>query len=157
SPAPLPTPTQHSVPGTWRGLPGSGSAPDWQRRAKLGAHEYEKNGSCCVFLAFEPHTGRRYVEVRARRTAVAYAAVMQNLIDKPYPEVECIHLVQDNLHTHTPGAFCEVLPPSEAFAFSQRFEPHYTPLKGAWLNRAEIEFAALAKQCLDRRIPTFDL
>jgi hypothetical protein len=117
----------------------------------------EKKGSCGVCLAFEPPTGRRYVEVRARRTAVDYAEFMQNLIDKHYAQAACIRLVQDNLNTHTPGAFSEVLPPSEAFALSQRFEPHYTPLKGSWLNMAEIEFAALAKQCLDRRIPTFDL
>lgn len=96
------------------------------------------------------------MEVRARRTAVDYAEFMQNLLAKHYTQVECIRLVQDNLNTHTPGAFYEVLPPSEAFQLSQRFEPHYTPLKGSWLNMAEIEFAALAKQCLDRRIPTLD-
>jgi len=126
-------------------------------KAKRYHYEYEKNGSCCVFLAFEPHTGLRYVEVRARRTAVDYAAFMQNLVDKHYPQVECIRLVQDNLNTHTPGAFYEVLPPNAAFELSQRFEPHYTPLKGSWLNMAEIEFAVLSKQCLDRRIPAFDL
>ena len=125
-------------------------------KAQRYHYAYEKNGSCCVFLAFEPHTGVRYVEVRARRTAVDYAEFMQNLLAKHYPQVECIRLVQDNLNTHTPGAFYEVLPPSDAFQLSQRFEPHYTPLKGSWLNMAEIEFAALAKQCLDRRIPTFD-
>ena len=126
-------------------------------KAKRYHYEYEKHGSCCVFLAFEPHTGRRYVAVRARRTAGDYAKFMQNLTDKHYAQVVCIRLVQDNLNTHTPGAFSEVLPPSEAFQLSQRFEPHYTPLKGAWLNMAEIEFAALAKQCLDRRIPTLAL
>ena len=125
-------------------------------KAKRYHYEYEKNGSCCVFLAFEPHTGLRYVEVRARRTAIDYAEFMQNLINKHYAQAACIRLVQDNLNTHTPGSFYEVLPPSEAFALSQRFEPHYTPLKGSWLNMAEIEFAALSKQCLDRRIPTFD-
>ena len=125
-------------------------------KAQRYHYEYEKHGSCCVFLAFEPHTGLRYVEVRARRTAVDYAEFMQNLINKHYAHVECIRLVQDNLNTHTPGAFYEVLPPSDAFQLSQRFEPHYTPLKGSWLNMAEIEFAALAKQCLDRRIPTLE-
>ena len=125
-------------------------------KAKRYHYAYEKNGSCGVFLAFEPHTGRRYVEVRARRTAVDYAEFMPNLLAKPYRQVECIRLVQDNLNTHTPGAFYEVLPPSEAFQLSQRFEPHYTPLKGSWLNMAEIEFSALAKPCLDRRIPAFD-
>jgi hypothetical protein len=125
-------------------------------KAKRYHYEYEQHGSCGVFLAFEPHTGLRYVAVRARCTTVDDAALMQNLLAKHYPQVECIRLVQDNLHTQTPGAFYEVLPPGDAFALSQRFEPHYTPLKGSWLNRAEIEFAALAKQCLDRRIPTLD-
>ena len=126
-------------------------------KAKRYHYEYEKNGSCCVFLAFEPHTGLRYVEVRARRTAVDYAEFMQNLLNKRYAQVECIRLIQDNLNTHTPGSFYEVLPPRTAFELSQRFEPHYTPLKGSWLTMAEIEFAALAKQCLDRRIPALDL
>ncbi len=102
-------------------------------KAKRYHYEYQKNGSCCVFLAFEPQTGSRYVEVRDRRTA--------------------IRLVQDNLNTHTPGSFYGVLPPAEAFALAQRCDPHYTPKKGSWLNMAEIEFAALSKQCLDRRIP----
>jgi DDE superfamily endonuclease len=106
-------------------------------KAKRYHSAYEKNGSCCVFLAFEPHTGFRYVEVRARRTAVDYAQFMQNLLDKHYTHGECIRLVQDNLNTHTPGSLYEVLPPSDAFELSQRFDPHYTPKKGSWLNMAE--------------------
>jgi hypothetical protein len=73
-------------------------------------------------------------------------------VRQPYPRVERVRLVQDNLHTHTPGSFSHVWPPAKAFAFAQRFEWHYTPLKGSWLNMAEIECAALANQCLDRRI-----
>ena len=125
-------------------------------KAKRYHYEYEKNGSCCVFLAFEPHTGFRYVEVRPRRTAVDYAQFMQNLLAKHYAQVSSIRLVQDNLNTHTPGSFYQVLPASAAFELSQRFELHYTPKKGSWLNMAEIEFAAMTKQCLDRRIPDFD-
>ncbi|GIK40861.1 MAG: hypothetical protein BroJett011_46940 [Chloroflexota bacterium] len=125
-------------------------------KAKRYHYEYEKNGSCCVLLAFELHTGFRYVEVRTRRTAVDYAEFMQNLLNKPYPQVKAIRLVQDNLNTHTPGSFYQILPPSTAFALSQRFELHYTPPKGSWLNMAEIEFAALVKQCLDRRLPDVD-
>lgn len=122
-------------------------------KAKRYHYEYKKNGSCCVFLAFEPHTGFRYVEVRERRTAVDYAAFMQTLRTRHYPQVNRMVLVQDNLNTHTPGSFYEVLPPAEAFALAGQFELHYTPVKGSWLNLAEIEFAALSKQCLDRRIP----
>ncbi|MCA1838270.1 MAG: transposase, partial [Actinobacteria bacterium] len=92
-----------------------------------------------------------------RRTAVDYAAFMQTLLAHHYPQAETLRVVQDNLNTHTPGAFYEVLPPAEAFALAQRFEPHYTPKKGSWLNMAEIEFAALSKQCLDRRIPDLNM
>ena len=122
-------------------------------KAKRYHYEYKKNGSCCVFLAFEPQTGRRYVEVRERRTASDYAEFMTTLLEQHYPQADSIRLVQDNLNTHTPGAFYEVLPPEQAFALAQRFELHYTPKKGSWLNMAEMEFAALSKQCLDRRIP----
>lgn len=125
-------------------------------KAKRHHYEYDKNGSCCVLLAFEPHTGLRYVEVRQQRTAVDYAQFMKNLIEKHYPHIEYIRLVQDNLNTHTPGSFYEVLPPDEAFALSQQFELHYTPKKGSWLNMAESEFAALSTQCLDRRIAGVD-
>ena len=116
-------------------------------------YEYERHGTCCVLLAFEPHTGMRYVQVRSRRTAVDYAQFMQDLVRVCYPTVDRIRLVQDNLNTHTPGSLYHVMPPEDAFAFAQQFELHYTPKKGSWLNMAEIEFSALSTQCLDRRIP----
>ena len=122
-------------------------------KAKRDHYEYQKNGSWCVFLAFEPHTGFRYGEVRERRTSSDYAEYMQTLLTHHSPAAKAIRLVQDNLNTHTPGSFYEVLPPAEAIALAQKFALHYTPQKGSWLNMAEIEFAALSKQCLDRRIP----
>jgi hypothetical protein len=93
------------------------------------------------------------VEVRERRTAQDYADFMQALLARHYPQVGSLRLVQDNLNTPTPGSFYSVLPPEQAFALAQHFKPHYTPKKGSWLNMAEIEFAALSKQCLDRRVP----
>jgi hypothetical protein len=130
-----------------------GIVPMSPGKAKGYHYEYQKNGSCCVFLAFEPHTGFRYVEVRERRTASDYADFMQTLLTRHYSDAKSIRLVQDNLNTHTPGSFYQVRPPAEAFALAQKFELHYTPKKGSWLNMAEIEFAALSTQCLDRRIP----
>jgi hypothetical protein len=35
---------------------------------------------------------------------------------------------------------------------AERFEFHYTPKHGSWLNMAEIELSVLSRQCLDRRI-----
>jgi len=87
-------------------------------------HEYERHGTCCVLLAFEPHTGFRYVQVRARRTTIDYAPFLQDLVRRHYPTVERIRLVQDNLHTHTPGAFYHMLPPEDAVQLAQLFELH---------------------------------
>ncbi len=122
-------------------------------KAKRYHYEYEKNGSCVLLTAFDPHRGFRYTEVRDRRTAADYAQFMQNLINLHYPRAHRIRLVQDNLNTHTPGSFYKIMPPDKAFEFSLKFEPHYTPKKGSWLNMAEIEFSAVSKQCLNRRLP----
>jgi hypothetical protein len=114
-------------------------------------YEYIRNGTCCVFLAFEPLAGKRLICVKEHRTMVDYADFMRLLADQ-YPEAETILLVQDNLNTHTAGSFYNALPPDDAFQLGRRFEYHYTPKKGSWLNMAEIELSALSKQCLDRRI-----
>lgn len=114
-------------------------------------YEYIRNGTCCVFLAFEPLAGKRLICVKERRTMVDYADFMK-LLAQYYPDAEAIMLVQDNLNTHTAGSFYEALPPDDAFQLAKRFEYHYTPKKGSWLNMAEIELSALSKQCLDRRI-----
>ena len=73
-------------------------------------YEYERHGTCCVLMAFEPQTGFRYVQVRAQRTAVDYAHFLRALVQRHYPHVERVRLVQDNLNTHTPGSFYHVWP-----------------------------------------------
>ena len=118
-------------------------------------YEYVRNGTCCIFMAFEPQAGKRIVCVKKHRTKVDYANFMKELADQ-YPHAESIQLVQDNLNTHTAGSFYVVLPPDEDFELAKRFEFHFTPKKGSWLNMAEIELSALSKQCLDRRIETLE-
>jgi hypothetical protein len=114
-------------------------------------YEYTRNGTCCIFMAFEPRAGKRMTCVKERRTKIDYADFMR-MLAQHYPDAESIMLVQDNLNTHTGGSFYEALPPDEAFRLAKRFEYHFTPKKGSWLNMAEIELSALSKQCLDRRI-----
>ena len=121
-------------------------------RPRRQDYEYTRQGTCCILLAFEPRRGWRFLQVSAQRTARDYARFMHELVTTYYPTAEKIRLVQDNLNTHTPGAFYTAFAPEEAFALAQKFELHYTPLKGSWLNMAEIEFSALVQQCLDRRI-----
>ena len=116
---------------------------------------YEKFGSCCVLFAVEPLTGRRFVQVCERRTAVEYAAFMQH-VEQAYPEAERITIVQDNLNTHHGGSFYKVNSPVEAHRLVRRFEWVFTPKHASWLNMAEIEFSAMSRQCLDRRLSTID-
>ncbi len=114
-------------------------------------YEYRRNGICCVFIAFDPHAGSRMIRVKEHRTKVDYADFMGEVAQK-YPEVEYLKVVQDNLNTHSAGSFYEVFPPDEAFKLANKFEFHFTPKKGSWLNMTEIEFSALSKQCMKRRI-----
>ena len=120
-------------------------------RAERQDYQYKRNGTAMVLMAVEPLAGYRMVKVTEQRTKQDYAAYMKELAAQ-YPAADKIVLVQDNLNTHTPSAFYEVFAAPEAFVLAQRFEMAYTPKKASWLNMAEIELSALAKQCLDRRI-----
>ncbi len=120
-------------------------------KPKKEDNEYERNGTCSVFIACEPLTGWRYLEVRKQRTKMDYAEFMER-VSKQYPDAAVMRVVQDNLNTHTYGSFYENFDPEEARNLKNLFEFHYTPKKASWLNMAEIELSALSKQCLDRRI-----
>ena len=103
-------------------------------------------------MLFAPLAGWRHVEVTARHTAVDYAAILRDLSDKHFPDAAKIVLVQDNLNTHKPASLYEAFPPAEARRLVERFEWHYTPRHGSWLDMAETELSVLSTQCLNRRI-----
>jgi hypothetical protein len=115
--------------------------------------EYERAGVRNLFLAVAPLLGWRCVEVTEHRTRADWAAFMRELADRVFPTAERIVVVQDNLNTHGPASFYEAYAPAEARRLTERFEFHYTPKHGSWLNMAEIELSVLARQSLDRRIP----
>ena len=106
-----------------------------------------------MLAAIEPLTGHRLAQVHARRTKFEYMLFFQALAAR-YPDATKIRIVQDNLNTHDLSSFYEHLPADHAFALAQRFEFYYTPKSASWLNMIEIEFSALARQCLHRRIPS---
>ena len=116
-------------------------------------YEYKRGGVADVFMVFEPLVGKRYIEITDQRRREEWARVMQKVSDELYPQAEKIGVVMDNLNTHTPAAFYQLFEPEEARRLVERFEFHYTPKHGSWLNMAEIELSALVRQCLDRRIP----
>ncbi len=119
-------------------------------------YSYTKNGSCALLMALEPKTGKRWARVYERRTKQEYAQFLKELAAL-YPMAEKIRLVQDNLNTHNLSSLYETFPAAEAFALAQRFEFYLTPKSGSWLNMIEIEFSALARQCLQRRIPAQEM
>ena len=116
-------------------------------------YAYTKHGSCALLAAIEPLTGKRLAEVYPRRTMKEDTHFCQALT-KHWPHAKKIRLVQDKLNTHTPAAFYRFLPADEALALAQKFEFCSTPKSASWLTMIEIEFSALARGCLNRRIAT---
>jgi hypothetical protein len=119
-------------------------------------YAYAKLGSCSLFAAIEPLTGNRLAQVHSRRTKREFALFCQ-AVAAAYPQATRIRLVLDNLNTHNASAFYEHMPADEAFALAQRFDFFYTPKSASWLNMIEIEFSALSRLCLQRRIPTREM
>lgn len=122
-------------------------------RPARGDYEYERNGTANLFMMFAPLEGRRHVKVTDRHTAVDYARALKDLADLHFAKARIIVLVQDNLNIHCKASLYEAFPAAEARRLVERFEWHYTPKHGSWLNLAESELGVLSCQCLDRRIP----
>jgi len=122
-------------------------------RAQRVDYEYERNGVANLFMLFAPLEGWRHVKVTDRHTAIDYAHVLKDLADVFFFDAPKILLMQDNLNTHKPASLYEAFPPQEARRLVERFEWHYTPKHGSWLDMAETELSVLSSQCLDRRIP----
>src|SRR6202046_956611 len=125
------------------------------RRFQPARHddEYERNGTANLFMMFAPLEGWRHVKVTDRHTAVDYAHVLNDLADTHFATAKVIVLVQDNLNIHSKASLYEAFPAAEARRLVERFEWHYTPKHGSWLDLAESELGVLSSQCLDRRIP----
>jgi hypothetical protein len=116
-------------------------------------YEYQRNGTCNLFLWVEPLAGRRHVAATERRTKADFAEQIRDIVDVHYPDADVIVLVMDNLNTHNPGALYERFAPEEAHRINNKLEWHFTPEHASWLNMAEIELSVLSRQCLNGRIP----
>ena len=115
-------------------------------------YEYERKGTANIFLFTEPLAGWRQVTVTERRTRTDWAVQVRDLLEERYPQAKRLTLIMDNLNTHSPASLYEAFEPAEARRLMERLEIVYTPKHGSWLNIAEIELNALARQCLSRRI-----
>jgi hypothetical protein len=115
-------------------------------------YEYERVGTANLFVMVERLAGYRHVAVTERRTAQDYAYQLQWLADVRYPHAQKIRLVQDNLNTHRLANLYLVFPPEEARRLAERFELHFTPTHGSWLDMAEIEIGIFERGCLGTRV-----
>jgi DDE superfamily endonuclease len=114
--------------------------------------EYVRHGVGTLFMMVAPLEGWREVRVTQQKTRVDYAHCLKWLSDEAFVKAEKIILVHDNLNTHQPSSLYCAFAPEEACRLMGRFEFHYTPKHGSWLNMAETELSVMQKQCLDRRI-----
>jgi len=129
-----------------------GELPLEAGQGKREDYEYVREGSANLFLAVEPLAGRRMISVTDRRTAVDFANFLRRVSDEFCKEAERITIVLDNLNTHKPWSLYAAFPAEEAHRLMGRFEFHYTPEHGSWLNMAEIEISVMQRQCLNRRL-----
>jgi transposase len=118
-------------------------------------YEYRRCGTCSVFVAVEPKAGKRFVQPRRRRTRADFARFMRALCRR-HPHARVIHVILDNLNTHDEQSLIETFGEEKAQALLKRLRWHYTPKHASWLNMAEIEISALKRQCLDRRLSTYE-
>lgn len=116
-------------------------------------YAYQKNGSCNLLMTIEPLTGKRIADVFDRRRKREFALHFQK-VAKKFPKAEKITVILDNLNTHNESSFYQTFDAEEAFRLSQLFEFVYTPPRASWLNIIEIEFSAISRLCLNRRIPS---
>lgn len=115
-------------------------------------YEYERRGVCDLFMVCEPLAGQRYVSVHDCHNRLEWAGVVADLVEHKYPHALKLTLVQDNLSAHKPSALYELFAPERAKAILDKLEFVFTPPHGSWLNIAEIELSALARQCTHVRI-----
>jgi hypothetical protein len=117
-------------------------------------YQYQREGTCNLFLFFSPDTGWREVKVTDQRTAIDFAHCMRDLVDLHCPDADVVRVVLDNLNIHSPASLYEAFEPAEARRIAKKLEFVFTPKHGSWLNMAEIELSVMTRQCLDRRLPS---
>lgn len=117
---------------------------------------YVRNGVADVFMISEPLAGKRETVVTETRNAVDYAQILKYTSDVLYPRAEKIVLVTDNLNIHAAASLYKAFKPEEARRLAGRFEWHYTPKHGSWLDMAEIEIGIMSRQALAKPLPDIE-
>ena len=113
-------------------------------------YEYKRCGTANVFCGIEPKAGVHFTKVTPTRASAEFADFLLDIAEH-YSAADTIHLVMDNLSTHTRKALVDRFGKDAGGWLWERFTVHYTPKHGSWLNQAEIEIGLFSRQCLGRR------
>jgi hypothetical protein len=113
-------------------------------------------GTANVFAIVAPKLGVHLTHATPNRKAANYVKALQR-IARRFPRAKKIHLVQDNLSSHSENSCIQTLGPRAGPRLWRRFKVHFTPKHGSWLNMAETEISLWGRECLGkRRIPNLE-
>jgi len=119
-------------------------------RCPRADYEYKRKGTANVFAIVEPKLGIHLTHATPNRKAPNYVQALR-LIARRFPKAKRIHLVQDNLRSHSKNCCMQVLGVNAGAKLWRRFKVHYTPKHGSWLNIAETEISLWSRECLGSR------
>lgn len=113
-------------------------------------YEYKRCGTANVFCGIEQKAGVHFTKVTPTRSLPELADFILQ-IAAHYSAADTIHLIMDNLSTHTRKPLTDRFGEKDGGWLWDRFTVHHTPKHGGWLNQAEIEISLFGRQCLGRR------
>ena len=109
------------------------------------SHDYKRNGTSSLFAALDAQSGKVIRQLHDRHRAIEFKKFLQK-IDREVPAELDVHLILDNYSTHKTPAITKWL------AAHPRFELHFTPTSGSWLNLVERWFGELTARKLRRGV-----
>lgn len=108
--------------------------------------EYRRHGVANVFAIVAPAEGRHLTHATRDRKGPRFASALKR-IARAYKNTDTIHLIVDNLSTHTKKSLINAFGEEQADALWSRFTLHFTPKHGSWLNPAEVEISLWSREC----------
>jgi len=114
-------------------------------QVERGTHDYRRHGTTTLFAALDVKTGQVLGQTGARHRAIEFRKFL-DLIDDHVPADRDVHLVLDNYGTHKAPLV------RNWFAMRPRYQLHFTPTYGSWLNMVERWFAGLTSKPLRRGV-----
>jgi transposase len=108
-------------------------------------HDYKRNGTTTLFAALDVLTGSVIGQCLPRHRHVEFLKFLRT-IDRQVPKRLRVHLILDKYATHNHPNVRTWLNKHP------RFELHFTPTSGSWLNMVEIFFSKLTDKAIRRGI-----